>query len=133
MKVVGNAEAIYYALDDEEAYLGATKTICSEMLILFKKQNVSRIKFFKQPNSEVLPMKQVLAGPPELDGFSWDFAIRPKSIADLRNEKLVMKRKRRQSTSPIAEPENIDGFLKPDQIPDTNRPTAKKPVRGGNK
>lgn len=94
VEVVGNAEAIYYALDDVEAYIGATKTICSEMLILFKQQNVSRIKFFTQPNSEVLPMKQVVANPPTLDGFTWDFAIRPKSIADLRDETIVMKRSR---------------------------------------
>lgn len=133
VKVVGNAEAVYYALDDNEAYIGATKTICSEMLILFDNQNVSRIKFFKQPSSEVLPMKQVLFGPPELDGFSWDFDIRPKSIADLRNKDLVMKRKRgNRSPTAIPSPENIDGFQKPGQARQSNRPADKKPTRRGN-
>ena len=130
VKVVGNAEAIYYALDEVEAYIGATKTICSEMLILFKNQNVSRIKFFKQPNSEVLPMKQVVSGPPELDGFSWDFDIRPKSIADLRDKSLVMKRSRSSNNSAIPTPENIEGFQKPDQVKQSTRPPDKKPSRG---
>jgi len=122
VKVVGNAEAVYYALDDVEAYLGATKTICSEMLILFKNQNVSRIKFFKQPNSEVLPMKQIISGPPELDGFSWDFDIRPKSIADLRNKNLVMKRKQRGSNSAIPSPESSEMSEKYNQAGQSSRP-----------
>lgn len=127
VKVVGNAEAVYYALDDVEAYLGATKTICSEMLILFKNQNVSRIKFFKQPNSEVLPMKQIISGPPELDGFSWDFDIRPKSIADLRNKNLVMKRKQRGSNSAIPSPESSEMSEKYNQAGQSSRPPDKKP------
>lgn len=133
VKVVGNAEAIYYALDEEEAYIGATKTICSEMLLLFKEQNVSRIKFFKQPNSEVLPMKQIVASPPELDGFTWDFDIRPKSIADLRDKNLVMKRsKSRRSASPTPSSENIDESGIPEQFRQSNRPPDGKSTRKGN-
>lgn len=91
VRVTGNAEAVYYVLD-EGAYVSATKTICSEMLIYFENENVTTIKFFKQPNSEVIPMKQIVSNPPELEGFTWDFAIRPQSIAQLRDDKLVMKR-----------------------------------------
>ena len=133
VKVVGNAEAVYYALDDVEAYLGATKTICSEMLILFDNQNVSRIKFFTQPSSEVLPMKQVLFGPPELDGFSWDFDIRPKSIADLRDKTLVMKRNVRRSgnTSPNAPPTVSSDDMSNKYNSRGNTP-APKPSRGRN-
>jgi len=94
VQVTGNAEAIYYALDEEDAYIGATQTICSEMLIYFKEENVDRIKFFKQPSSEITPMKQLLDNQPKLDGFSWDFIIRPQSVEDLRDKTLVMTRGR---------------------------------------
>ncbi|MFK7979618.1 MAG: hypothetical protein AB8G86_06530, partial [Saprospiraceae bacterium] len=134
VKVVGNAEAVYYALDDVEAYLGATKTICSEMLILFDNQNVSRIKFFKQPSSEVLPMKQVLSGPPELDGFTWDFDIRPKSIADLRDKTLVMKRgvSRGGNTTPNT-PSPVSSEDMSSKYNSRGNAPAPKPSRGRNK
>ncbi len=112
VKVTGNAEAIYYALDEEEAYIGATKTICSEMLIYFKAENVDRIKFFKQPSSEITPMKQLLDDQPKLDGFSWDFIIRPKSVEDLRDKTLVMTRGR-SSTAPSTNLEPPPGGGRP--------------------
>lgn len=116
VSVKGNAEAIYYVLDEEEAYVGATKTICSEMLIYFKDDNVSKIKFYKQPNSVVTPMAKVMLSPPQLEGFTWDFEIRPLSIAQLRDKKLVMKRSRGATPTTIPEPSEIDGFQKPNQI-----------------
>ncbi|MEZ4934897.1 MAG: hypothetical protein R2788_22555 [Saprospiraceae bacterium] len=36
VRVVGNAESVYYALDDAEAYIGVNKTVCSEMKIILK-------------------------------------------------------------------------------------------------
>ncbi|MEM1124381.1 MAG: hypothetical protein AAGJ18_28340, partial [Bacteroidota bacterium] len=121
VKVVGNAEAIYYALDDEEAYIGATKTICSEMLLYFDNKNVSTIKFFKQPTSEVIPMKKIVNAPPRLDGFSWDFSIRPQSVPQLRDETLVMTRSSGRSIPtggpPELTPEDIEGFT-PGTMPD---------------
>ena len=114
VKVEGNAESLYYALDEAGAYLGLSKTICSEMLVFFKNKSVDHIKFYKQPNSDMTPMALVKDNPPKLDGFAWDFDIRPKSVADLRNEKLSMKRSRGGSNSRPAmdEPDNIDGFQK---------------------
>ncbi|RME11632.1 MAG: hypothetical protein D6816_01860, partial [Bacteroidetes bacterium] len=32
VRVSGNAESVYYALDDDDAYIGVNKAICSEML-----------------------------------------------------------------------------------------------------
>jgi len=136
VEVIGNAEAIYYALDEGDAYIGATKTICSEMLILFKEQNVSRIKFFKQPNSEVLPMKQVVANPPRLDGFTWDFDIRPKSIADLRDENLVMTRglEQKANTPPPAGPSpSVNEDEMSSKYNSLGNPPAKKNTSGQGK
>jgi lipopolysaccharide export system protein LptA len=131
VRVEGNAEALYYALDENKAYIGVTKTICSEMVLFFKEENVKNIKFYKQPSSKVTPMQQVLKSPPQLDGFSWDFAIRPKSIADLRNERLKMKRKRSASPAAINNPDKIDGFQKPSQVKKDVLNSKKRPKKGG--
>ncbi len=144
VKVTGNAEAIYYALDEEDAYIGATKTVCSEMLIYFKEENVDRIKFFKQPTSEITPMKQVLGNQPKLDGFSWDFIIRPKSVADLRDKTLVMTRGRTSMANPSASSGPPPGVGSGDGPPpgvgsgDRPKPVDKKPTgrpkpKGGGK
>lgn len=87
MKVNGNAESIYFARDEEDAYLGMNQTTCSEMLILFGANEVDQIKFFNQPNATMMPMAEVKNSPPTLKGFSWDFDKRPQSIIELRQER----------------------------------------------
>ncbi|HHM20780.1 MAG TPA: hypothetical protein ENJ20_02045, partial [Bacteroidetes bacterium] len=43
VRVAGNAESVYYALDDERAYIGVNKTVCSEMKIIFGNNEVTGI------------------------------------------------------------------------------------------
>ena len=110
------------------------------MLIYFEEENVDRIKFFKQPTSDIIPMKQILTNQPRLDGFSWDFSIRPQSVADLRDKTLVMTRGR-TSVTPIStatpppgvgsgdKPSGIDNSGKPPGVGNGGKPpqTDKKP------
>ncbi len=86
MKVNGNAESIYFARDEQDAYLGMNQTTCSEMLILFGANEVDQIKFFNQPNANMTPMAKIQGAPPTLKGFSWDFEKRPQSVLELRME-----------------------------------------------
>ena len=84
MKVNGNAESIYFARDEEEAYLGMNQTTCSEMLILFGANEVDQIKFYSQANATMFPIAKIQDSPPTLEGFRWDFEKRPESIVGLR-------------------------------------------------
>lgn len=86
MKVNGNAESIYFARDEQDAYLGMNQTTSSEMLIFFGANEVDQIKFFSQPDATMMPMVKIQDSPPTLDGFSWDFEERPQSILELRRE-----------------------------------------------
>lgn len=86
MKVEGNAESIYFARDEVDAYLGMNQTTCSEMLILFGANEVDQIKFFAQPTATMHAMKDVQKAPPELEGYNWLFPDRPQSIEELRME-----------------------------------------------
>ncbi len=83
MKVEGNAESIYYALDEEKAYVGVNKTICSEMLLYFGDNQVDKIKFFAEPKANLLPMSQTNHEEIKLKGFFWETKLRPMNVDDL--------------------------------------------------
>ncbi|MBC7775989.1 MAG: hypothetical protein H7246_11190 [Phycisphaerae bacterium] len=83
MLVEGNAQAVYYAVDDKQAYIGLNETACSEMRLFFGNNKVESIKFYQQPSGKFIPMKQAGTDTKKLDGFFWDRERRPKSVGDL--------------------------------------------------
>lgn len=89
MKVEGNAESVYYALDDEQAYIGVNQAVCSEMMIIFGNNEVEGIKFYAQPKATLFPMTQINHDEIKLQGFSWEVDRRPNSIFDLFNLSIV--------------------------------------------
>ncbi len=83
VRVDGNAESIYYALDEAKAYVAANKTVCSEMLLFFGNNEIEKINFFRQPTAEMQPMDKADHDALQLAGFNWQVARRPQSVADL--------------------------------------------------
>lgn len=82
--VSGNAEAIYYLQDDEQAYIGVNKTTCSEMTIDFEQGSVRFLRFITQPDGQLDPMATVTPSTqPKLEGFKWEQQRRPQSLDDL--------------------------------------------------
>ncbi|MEM6770910.1 MAG: OstA-like protein, partial [Bacteroidota bacterium] len=82
-EVVGNAEAIYYILDDAQAYVGVNKTACSAMVLSFKSGSVRKIRFLSAPSGKMDPMKAVNHEEFKLEGFRWEEARKPKTLEDL--------------------------------------------------
>jgi lipopolysaccharide export system protein LptA len=87
MYVEGNAETVYYARDELDAYIGVNKTLCSEMVLTFGNNQVERIKFITSPQSNLQPMRKADHEGLKLKGFSWEEKIRPKGFEDLFGEK----------------------------------------------
>jgi len=83
MTVEGNAETLYYALDDSGAYIGVNKTACSEMLFLFAEKKLKEIKFYQEPSGRLIPMGEADHEGLKLEGFQWQFERRPQSVEDL--------------------------------------------------
>ena len=83
MFVSGNAESVYYALDEQKAYVGVNKTVCSEMKLLFENNQVNEIMFYNQPAGRLDPMGAVDHEKLRLTGFVWQKNIRPQGIEDL--------------------------------------------------
>lgn len=75
--VAGNAEAIYYILDDDQAYIGVNKIICSNILVRFGNNQVDRIYFYTSPNGTMHPMLNTDHEALKLKGFKWLNADRP--------------------------------------------------------
>lgn len=75
--VLGNAEAVYYILDDNRAYIGVNKMICSHILAKFGSNRVDRIYFFTKPSGKMQPMLSVDHEALKLKGFRWEATGRP--------------------------------------------------------
>jgi len=84
MYINGNAESVYYALDDDGAYIGVNKTLCSNMLIHFGNNEVTDIIFYASPKATFFPIQKAKADELTLEGFSWEFEDRPKSEEEVR-------------------------------------------------
>ena len=83
MFVEGNAESVYYALDEKGGYVSVNKMICSRMLVLFGDNKVDGIKFYAQPKATMFPMKQANHDDLRMKGFRWEKKRRPKNRLDL--------------------------------------------------
>lgn len=83
MLVEGNAQAIYYAIDDKRAYIGVNETQCSEMRLYFGDNKVESIRFYNSPTGKFTPMKKAEKDTKKLEGFFWEKTRRPKRVSDL--------------------------------------------------
>ncbi len=83
MNVYGNAESIYYLLDEDNAYIAVNKTVCSDMIIDFGDNKVEKIKCFPNPKADIKPIKKADPNALKLDGFNWETKRRPLQLSDL--------------------------------------------------
>ncbi len=86
VRTYGNAEALYFVLDENDAYIGVNKSESSEIRLNFEENEVTSISFFGQPNSVLTPMQKASPGQFKLEGFNWDTSRRPRSLEDLKSE-----------------------------------------------
>ncbi len=104
MHINGNAEAIYLIKDDEQAYVGPNKTLCSHMTFFFEQSELDSIKFYAQPESQMTPMEKATDKDLKLEGFRWVSHTRPMSAEGIRERKQLAGR-REESI-----PATIDSF-----------------------
>jgi len=101
--VTGNAESVYYPLDDNRAYIGANKTICSEMKIYFGDNTVTGIKFFSQPQATLTPMAKTDHKSLLMEGFRWEKSRRPLDVDALFEKRIVPEIVKVEVETPIIE------------------------------
>lgn len=132
MRVVGNAESVYYILNEEQEYTGVNKCVCSSMLINFGNNEILDIMFYREPTSTLYPMLKADHDALKLPGFSWDMRYRPMSKDDL--DKIVARKHRSQivRTNPVVKDSTVVDSLNLDGKSDlslkekTTKPVDKK-------
>ena len=83
MNVDGNAQSIYYLLDELQAYIAVNRTVCSSMTFHFEEQ-LDHIDFRTEPTSNMYPMTTD-HDELKLVGYDWQGSRRPMSKIDLIN------------------------------------------------
>lgn len=73
-----NAKVVYYLIDDEDAYIAVNTTTSAYFVIYFENKKVQDIKFYRETNSEVLPMEKTNHEQLKLAGFRWIMDQRPE-------------------------------------------------------
>ncbi len=83
MHVRGNAESVYYILDEAKAYVGLNHVKSARMRMQFADGELSDIYFYDQPDGDLKPLKKSGEEPKLLEDFRWETLLRPASKLDL--------------------------------------------------
>ena len=77
VNVLQNAESLYFGKEDNGKYLGANKTLSTNMNIYFKDKKMDRITFIEKPEAVFTPMKKLTKEAYTMEGFNWLWNKRP--------------------------------------------------------
>ncbi len=77
IRVLGNAETLYYVREEDKTLIGINKAYSSDMLIFIENGQVSSITYISQPVATLYPEKQISQYDLKLKGFVWIEGKRP--------------------------------------------------------
>jgi lipopolysaccharide export system protein LptA len=77
IKVMGNAETIYFVRDEDKALIGINKSIASNMAIMLDDRKIKKILYLTQPEATLYPEKDVVDEDKFLKDFNWIESQRP--------------------------------------------------------
>jgi lipopolysaccharide export system protein LptA len=83
IKVLGNAESVYFAREEDRTLIGITKVYSSDMLIFIEKNQIQSITYQNQPRAVTAPEKDVSPYDLKLKGFKWIEGKRPLTKNDI--------------------------------------------------
>lgn len=82
MFVDGNAESIYYTMDDS-LYSGLNRSVSSRMKLIFKDNKLQKVTLVRKPEGTYYPIENVDKDIEILEGFIWKPNERPKSKEEI--------------------------------------------------
>jgi len=98
--IIKNTEVIYYMRNETNDLIGINKNVSSKINVLFDKNDIETITFFKQIDGEIYPEKELPENARKLRGLNWRGDERIKSKDDIfppeeniENDKLVKEGK----------------------------------------
>ncbi|WP_051719062.1 OstA-like protein [Hymenobacter sp. IS2118] len=107
--VLGNAESIFYALDNDTATTGLNRVLSANMRLLFMANKLNKISVLTNPEAKFIPPHEFKPDDERLKGFNWRVKERPtrrqvlgKQFDDRPKKTPVAKKK----AKPIAKPKS---------------------------
>lgn len=76
--VKGTAESIYFARDDDSAFIAMTRTEADKIEMRFENKQLQQVKYISSIKSTTYPMRNIPDEKRKLEGFIWKTEIRPK-------------------------------------------------------
>jgi hypothetical protein len=83
VRVIGNAETIYYAREEDKTLIGINKARSAEMLIFLENNELSTITYIDKPEAHLYPENQLPKQELRLRNFKWLEEKRPLKKADI--------------------------------------------------
>lgn len=83
MRAKGNAENVYYALDEEKNFIGVNKSTADIIDVFFEDSKPQKVVFLRNLEGTTYPMRNTNHEDLKIRGFKWLENIRPKSKFDL--------------------------------------------------
>ena len=81
--VTGNGQTIYYALDDEDKFVGVNRGESSDLKIQLIDNEINEIAYINDANATFFPMTELSPAELKLKGFSWLAELRPVDKLDI--------------------------------------------------
>lgn len=83
MRAKGNAENVYYALDEEKNFIGVNKSSADIIDVFFEDSKPQKVIFLRNLEGTTYPMRGTNHEELKIRGFKWNENLRPKSKFDL--------------------------------------------------
>jgi lipopolysaccharide export system protein LptA len=83
MRAKGNAESVYYVLDDDSAIVGVNKVVGDIIDLRFLNKELNRVVVIGQPSGSLVPVLKATEQDKILRDFKWQEARRPKTKFEL--------------------------------------------------
>lgn len=87
MQTKGNAENIYFVLDDQKKFIGVNHSSAQIIEIQFENSEPSKVKFINQLQGKLNPLNKTVPEELIIRGFRWQESIRPKSKFEILSPK----------------------------------------------
>ncbi|AYA37160.1 hypothetical protein D3Y59_08915 [Hymenobacter oligotrophus] len=81
--VLGNAESLYHALENDTATTGLNKAVSANMALRFADNKLQTITFLTNPDASFIPPHELKEDDKQLKGFQWLIAQKPTRRAVL--------------------------------------------------
>jgi hypothetical protein len=83
INVIGNAQTIYYAREEDKSLIGINVAVSSEMLVFLENNQLKSITYINNPEAHLLPEKSVPPNERKLKNFKWEEKRRPMKKSDI--------------------------------------------------